>query len=150
MTIRTQSESAGGPGAVPVAIVAVVRADAAGEAEILLTKRARNVHLGGVWELPGGKIRPDESPAEAARREVREETGLRCGTLTSLAVVEHTYPDRTVRIHAFLGGLDESTEHDASMLQAIEHQWIAAGQLDTVAFPAANAPITIAIMQRLG
>ena len=31
---------------------------------------------GGVWVLPGGAIEPEESPAEAAVREAREETAL--------------------------------------------------------------------------
>ena len=33
--------------------------------------------LPGRWNLPGGAIEPDESPLDAATREVREEAGLR-------------------------------------------------------------------------
>jgi len=33
------------------------------------------------WEVPGGKIETNESPADAARRETWEEAGLRCGRM---------------------------------------------------------------------
>lgn len=39
---------------------------------------------GGLWAMPGGKIEDNESPAEAARREVLEETGLKVITLEAL------------------------------------------------------------------
>jgi 8-oxo-dGTP pyrophosphatase MutT (NUDIX family) len=51
---------------------AAVIFDAARE-KILLTRRADN----GRWCLPGGRMEPGESAAEAAAREVWEETGLR-------------------------------------------------------------------------
>ena len=36
--------------------------------EVLISKRADNVHQGGLWEFPGGRIELDEEPAAAARR----------------------------------------------------------------------------------
>jgi 8-oxo-dGTP diphosphatase len=51
---------------------AVVR-DASGR--LLLVRRAHEPAI-GKWSLPGGRIEPGETPAHAAAREVREETGL--------------------------------------------------------------------------
>jgi 8-oxo-dGTP diphosphatase len=150
MMNQTQSEPGGMPAAIPVAVVAIARRIGTGPVEILLTRRAEKTHLGGFWALPGGKIRSDETPAEAASREIREETGLACRSLTSLVTLEHSYPDRIVRLHAFTGWLDESNESDMSILQSVEHEWIAAEDLGTVRFPAANTPITAAIINRYG
>jgi 8-oxo-dGTP diphosphatase len=51
---------------------AIVRDDAG---RLLLVRR-RNPPAAGAWSLPGGRIEPGETAAEAAAREVREETGL--------------------------------------------------------------------------
>lgn len=48
-----------------------------GEDGVLLVRRARGA-AAGLWSLPGGHIEPGETSALAARREVREETGLDC------------------------------------------------------------------------
>lgn len=44
--------------------------------EILLALRSDRTVLPGLWELPGGKLDPGESDAQAVVREVLEETGL--------------------------------------------------------------------------
>lgn len=42
------------------------------EGEVLLLYREDEAH----WEVPGGKIKPEESPTKAAEREAREEIGV--------------------------------------------------------------------------
>ncbi len=42
---------------------------------VLLVKRGR-APFAGLWSLPGGKLEGDETPREAARRELKEETGI--------------------------------------------------------------------------
>jgi len=64
----------------------------------LLATRPPNSHLAGKWEFPGGKLRPDESAADCIRREIREELGIDVEHASLLASLEHTYPERTVRL----------------------------------------------------
>lgn len=47
--------------------------------------------LGGMWELPGGEISPDELPETACRRILGQILGLEPQGLIILGVVRHTY-----------------------------------------------------------
>lgn len=78
--------------------VAVVR-NAAGH--VLLAERTARQLGAGFWELPGGKIEPGETPALAAARELREETGLIAGELQPLMAYDHAFPTKRVRLHIF-------------------------------------------------
>jgi mutator protein MutT len=46
---------------------------------VLLLRRAEGEDHAGVWALPGGKLKKGETAAEAAVREVMEETGYCAG-----------------------------------------------------------------------
>ena len=72
----------------------------------LLQRRPLSGLLGGLYEFPGGKIGPGEQPVAAARRELREETGLEAGPLRDRGVVRHAYSHFTVELHVFEGARD--------------------------------------------
>jgi 8-oxo-dGTP pyrophosphatase MutT (NUDIX family) len=60
------------------AVALVLMADAAGEAGLLVTRRAAGLRRHArQWALPGGRVDPGESPQEAALRELAEEVDLR-------------------------------------------------------------------------
>ena len=63
----------------------VCRRNADGVTEILLVHRPAYDD----WSFPKGKLEPDESEAEAATREVEEETGLRCRLERELATARY-------------------------------------------------------------
>lgn len=56
-------------------------------ASVLLVERAPGSRNAGFWSAPGGHVEPGETAEQAARRELREETGLEAGTLC--AVMQH-------------------------------------------------------------
>ena len=61
---------------IPSVLVYLRRGD-----EVLLMHRNKEPNL-GLWVAPGGKVELDESPYDAARREILEETGYTVGALS--------------------------------------------------------------------
>lgn len=55
-------------------VVAIALSDGAGR--WLLHRRPEGKQHGGLWEFPGGKVEPGETPAAALVREIREELGI--------------------------------------------------------------------------
>jgi 8-oxo-dGTP diphosphatase len=68
--------------------------DHAGKA--LVTRRSRDVHQGGLWEFPGGKLKPGEDARTALSRELHEELGLEMDKARPLIRLHHDYPDKSV------------------------------------------------------
>ncbi len=62
--------------------------------EVLLLRRAAGGRCPGSWEAVHGHIEPAEEPVEAAKREMREETGLTPARLYNLSRVESFYQHR--------------------------------------------------------
>ena len=61
--------------------------------EVLLIRRGTPPRL-GEWSLPGGRIEPGERAAEAALRELREETGVEAELTGLLDVIDGLFPPR--------------------------------------------------------
>jgi ADP-ribose pyrophosphatase YjhB (NUDIX family) len=110
-------------------VSAVVRRDG----RVLLVRRGR-MPLAGAWALPGGKVEAGERLAEAAAREVREETGIIIDQLRRIDLAEIIERDESggLRSHhvvvVFEGNVQTGTLRAGD--DAIEVRWATAADLD--------------------
>jgi 8-oxo-dGTP diphosphatase len=72
-----------------VAAVALVDTDG----RVLLAQRPEGKNLAGMWEFPGGKVEPGETPEVALIRELKEELGIDTweSCLAPFTFASHTY-----------------------------------------------------------
>ena len=63
------------------------------DGRVLLTQRPESKSMAGLWEFPGGKIEPGETPEVALIRELAEELGINTweSCLAPLTFASHTY-----------------------------------------------------------
>lgn len=103
----------------------------------LVQRRAASGLLPGLWEFPGGKVEPGERPEAAARRELREETGVHVRRLFRIGIVRHAYSHFTVELHAFVGhpGRTERRERSA------RRRWVTRTELGRLALPKATQKV---------
>ena len=93
------------------------------ERGVLLLRRHRFITDSWGWEIPGGRVDEGETPAEAAARETREETGWRPGPLRPLFSY-HPAPgglDQTFHVFAAEGAVEEG-EPDVDEAERVE--WV--------------------------
>jgi len=105
---------------------------------ILITRRKAEQVLPGLWELPGGKLEPGESPRQAVVRELREEVGIEVTPVADLAPVQHRYDHAHVRLIPFI------CKHLAGKprpLHVDELRWVRPDQLADFPFPDASMPV---------
>ncbi len=120
----------------PLAVVAAIIYNA--EGRVLITKRPAHVHLGGLWEFPGGKVDPGETDNEALLREIREETGLSIH-IDKLFWKEHAvFPEKSVRLHFYTCRLTHEPQ-EIIPDEIDDHRWVKPEELTAYTFPEADS-----------
>jgi mutator protein MutT len=115
--------------AIPIALIALQNA----QDEVLLLKRKSDVHCPDVWSFPGGKVEQGEKALEAAKRELKEETGLIASHWQLIGTHTHGYNDRNLAFSLFLCQTKQGTIHAES-----EYLWCPIQQLQAMNMPEAN------------
>ncbi|MEX2176573.1 MAG: (deoxy)nucleoside triphosphate pyrophosphohydrolase [Pirellulaceae bacterium] len=105
------------------------------EGRFLVGQRGPGAPLAGLWEFPGGKTEPGETPEAAAVRECREETGLAVESLGSYPEQVQTYDHGEVHLHFIACRLVPG----APVAPREPFGWVDREALAKLAFPTGNS-----------
>ena len=128
-----------------VAAVALVDADG----RVLIAKRPEGKNLAGLWEFPGGKVDPGETPEAALIRELKEELGIDTheSCLAPLTFASHAYEKFHLLMPLYVcwrwKGEVERREH-------AELAWVRPMRLRDYPMPPADAPLVAMIQDIIG
>ena len=111
---------------------------------IFAAQRSSTMSLPGMWEFPGGKIEPDESPKEALLRELEEELLCSAEIGDHIQTTEHEYEFGVVVLTTYYcslkGAEPQLTEHS-------EIRWIHFTELDQLNWAPADIPAVEQVMR---
>jgi len=121
-----------------VLVVAVALVDVDGR--VLLAERPAGKSMAGLWEFPGGKVDPGETPEQALVRELHEELGIETATscLAPIAFASHGYEKFHLLMPVFAcrkwNGLPRPREGQAL-------KWVLPAELGRYPMPPADLPL---------
>ena len=130
------SEIAKGKRLLLVAACALVDTDG----RVLLAQRPEGKQLAGLWEFPGGKVEPGETPEQCLIRELQEEIGIETDIpcLAPLTFASHSYDDFHLLMPLFIcrrfRGIAQPREGQAL-------KWVRPKQMRDYPMPPADAPL---------
>jgi 8-oxo-dGTP diphosphatase len=119
-----------------VAACALVDADG----RVLIGQRPEGKQLAGLWEFPGGKVEPGETPEETLVRELAEELGIetKVACLAPLTFASHSYDTFNLLMPLYVcrryWGIPQAKEHQAL-------KWVRPKNLRDYPMPPADAPL---------
>ena len=119
-----------------VAAVALIDPDG----RVLLAQRPAGKSMAGLWEFPGGKVEPGETPEACLIRELEEELGIEtwASCLAPLTFASHGYPDFHLLMPLY------ACRKWEGIVQAREGQklaWARALDLSSYPMPPADKPL---------
>ena len=111
-----------------------------GEGRVLVQRRPAGKMMAGLWEFPGGKIEPGETPESALIRELDEELGIAVDTARLAPAVFASEP-LAGRHMLLMLYICRSWEGSPRALDAEELLWCAPESLRSLDMPPADLPL---------
>ena len=125
-----------------VKIIRVTAAVIVNDGMLLIAKRKPMARLPNLWELPGGKVEPNEAPEECLIREIKEEFDINITVGEYLGSNIHAYDFGTIELMAYRSNWEDG---DLILKDHDEIRWVFTHELDQFDF----APADIHFVNRL-
>ncbi len=103
--------------------------------EVLIAQRRQTDMLGGLWEFPGGKLKPNETIKECIARELKEEMGLNIVVGDFLLTIRHTYSHFTMTLHTYWAKITSGRPH---RIECADYAWVKIQDLRNFAYSKAD------------
>jgi 8-oxo-dGTP diphosphatase len=137
------------PTMIPVVAAALIAPDG----RILMQQRRRERAFGGLWEFPGGKIEPEESPESALLREISEELGIvldpsKLSPLTFSS--DPRLPPARRQAHVILLYTCRSWSGEPLCLDGAAIEWFTLPELVKLPMPPLDLPLAEALVRSCG
>jgi 8-oxo-dGTP diphosphatase len=110
------------------------------DGRVLIAKRPAGKHLAGLWEFPGGKLEPGETPEACLIRELREELGLE---VTAACLAPFVFASQAYETFHLLMPLYLCRRWEGVAV-ALEHEalaWVKPERMGDYPMPPADAPL---------
>jgi 8-oxo-dGTP diphosphatase len=110
------------------------------DGRVLLAQRPPEKAMGGLWEFPGGKVEPGETPEATLIRELAEELGIAVqeACLAPFTFASHAYTDFHLLMPLYVcrrwDGAPQALEHAAI-------KWVRPKDMGAYPMPAADLPL---------
>ena len=104
----------------------------------LICLRPDDVHQGGKWEFPGGKVKQNETPEQAMLRELQEEVAITAIDYSLFDRMFFDYGDKQLNLNFFLISRfsGEAIANEGQVMR-----WVSKAELKKYRFPEANAAV---------
>lgn len=133
----------------PITPIEVVTGVLRCNGRIFVQKRLASGVWGNLWEFPGGRVEPGESPKQAVVREFQEETGFAVAVDRACGIIRHGYTTYKITLHCFTLSLAEERARRMAqsptpppappvLTAASDWRWVTAVELQELAMPAAH------------
>ena len=111
---------------------------------ILLARRTQGRDLAGLWEFPGGKVDPGETPGQALARELQEELGIDAEVGAHLITVPQQMPHKRIRLDV------RRVPAHRGRARGLDGQalaWVPVDKLHRYPMPPADRPVVAALLE---
>lgn len=112
--------------------------------QCLITRRAPGQNFAGMWEFPGGKLEPSETPEICLQREIYEELSIRVSVGSLIAESRYQYPSGVIHLLAY-----QTTWESGELKLSVhdDYAWVDSDTLLNYCYPPADKPILQAIIR---